>query len=97
MAIQLKIDEMLEFLEYENNPRAQTYQGMVEALALALAKEVEATVPNLTLRSEPKFEGLGFAGTCAAFEPTEKGLQPPKFLEAFELELEEWYDLSRPD
>jgi len=93
MSIQLNIDEMLEILNFLEHPDYQRVKEVTEDLATELAQMVEVVEPRLVSIGDAFFEGTGFAGTCAPFEPREKG-PCPKVLEFFDIEVQQWRDMQ---
>lgn len=93
MSIQLQIDEMLEALFHANHPQAPLFQQQLEQLAEAMADEV-AEVLKINRNGPARFEGLGFAGTCAPFEPRNPGQECPGFLLDFDIEVQQWEDMQ---
>lgn len=92
MSIQLTIDEMLEILEFQKSEDFERLRDQVETIGTTLAHHVEVAVPELKRRGSASFEGLAFGGTCAPFEPLEKG-PVPEVLQFFEIEVQEWKDM----
>ena len=93
MSIQLQIDEMLEILDYQDNPSFEQLRDQAEYLATVLAAAVSWSVPELTQCGPAEFAGLGFAGTCVPFEPTAPG-PCPKVLIEFDIEVQEWENMQ---
>ena len=89
MSIQLQVDEMLEALFQVNHPQATLFREQLEQLADALADEV-AEVLQINRNGPARFEGLGFAGTCAPFEPRNPDQKCPRFLLDFDIEVQQW-------
>lgn len=94
MSIQLKPDEMLEFLRWVDAPQYDALKLKMEVLADELASAVEVNIPELTRRGPSEFEGLGFAGTCAPFEPTNPDDHIPEVLTVFDVEVQQWKDMQ---
>lgn len=92
MAIQLKPDEMLDFLRWAGHSSYPLLKQMVENQADILAAAVAETFPELTVRDSASFEGTAFAGTCVPFEPTVRG-PVPEVLQFFAVEVQEWKDM----
>lgn len=93
MSIQLKIDEMLDFLEWADHSEAKAFIRRVEHLADDLADAIAKAIPELTRNGPALFEGTAFAGTCAPFEPTSPG-PVPTVLDYFNVEVQEWMDMQ---
>lgn len=94
MSIQLKPDEMLEFLCWMNSPLYDHLKIKMEALADQMADEIAAVIPELTRCGDATYEGLAFAGTCAPFEPTNPDDHIPGVLTLFDVEVQEWEDMQ---
>jgi hypothetical protein len=91
MAIQLKPDEMLDFLRWMDSPRYDDLKIQMEVLADKLADEIELTIPELT-RCGDASSGDGM--TLAPFEPTSPDDHIPEVLTVFEVEVQEWEDMQ---
>lgn len=92
MSIQLQIDEMLDMLNWASSPKYFILKRKVENLADEIADEIADCIPELTRNGDVIFEGIGFAGTCAPFEPTKPG-PVPEVLAYFDIEVEQWKDM----
>jgi hypothetical protein len=92
MSILLKIDEMLDILDWAESPEYLLLKRQAEILANCLAEALVDHVPELTRNGPAVFEGTAFAGTCAPFEPTAPG-PVPEALTHFDFEVQQWKDM----
>lgn len=82
MGIQLKTDEMLEILQQINHPQYTHAKQAVESAASFAAALVAGHFQ--TNVSHATFEGIGFAGTCAAFSPKKPDQPCPNIFTEFD-------------
>lgn len=89
MSIILTVDEMLDILHWAGHDDAVALTTAVEAVAELVAVQVQKVL-EVKRVGHATYEGTGFGGTAATFNPLNTAQPVPHALKALDFELTAW-------